>query len=76
MSAGSVVAIATDGSLRQLGGAQDFAIGDPPLGAFIQQHRHQSAPALLAAILRRDAERQAESQGRDDLRLLIFRPKP
>ncbi len=74
VSAGSVVAIATDGTLRQLGGAQDFATGN--LGVFIQQHRHQSAPALLAAILRRDAERQAESQGRDDLRLLIFRPKP
>jgi hypothetical protein len=73
--AGSVVTIATDSTLKQLGAAPEFAGGLPSLAVFVQQHRQEPAPTLLAAILQRDAESQRESQRREALRLLIFRPK-
>jgi len=73
---GSVMTIATDGVIDQVGGPKKIAFGKKRIGTFVQKHLNQSAKDLVTGFQQVYLDWQGEQKRRDDVSIFIFRLNP
>jgi serine phosphatase RsbU (regulator of sigma subunit) len=73
---GSVMTIATDGVIDQVGGPKKIAFGKKRIGTFVQKHLNQSAKELVTGFQQVYLDWQGEQKRRDDVSIFIFRHNP
>lgn len=73
MPPGSLMFVATDGLIDQIGGPKRIAFGKRKAFDALLEHRHQPSPAICEALRQALAVWQADQSRRDDLTLFCAR---